>query len=178
MTDFRGSCVILLVAASMLTAPWWTAAAPYLPARGRPSDEALSLERVRSIRLEVDALPEPLTDAGANSHAYRELLRKELEDSHFVIGEGNDLPLLKSRVMIAEDDEHPDMMAIHHVIALRQKVLVDRLEKRLFVPTASISHVVLASHQDAVTKLNRLVRQNVRAFKSTVESATIVQKTP
>ncbi|MAE67578.1 MAG: hypothetical protein CMJ18_25250 [Phycisphaeraceae bacterium] len=163
----------LLLLASFVTASLRTTAAPVLPGGGpKVPDELLSLADVKAIRLDAGPLPRRLLGIGADTEAYRQVIRKALKESGFEISEDEDAPMLVSRVLVNEDPEHPGTIAIQHVIALRQRVVVDRLDRRLVVPTASVSIVTLASHDNAAAKLDSAVRRNLRTFQLMVNRAT------
>ncbi len=165
-------CLLLLVA-SILTGSWWAAADPILP-HAKLSDEEVSLAHIRRFRIDPLPMPKALTEIGFDDPVHKRVLKKELEAADFVIGQAEDMPLMISRVVVNQDENHPKMLAIWHVVALRQKVRLERLDRRLFVPTASVSNVVLASREDAVAKLKGLMRQNLRTLKRTVDHATNV----
>lgn len=172
MKKLGGRWMWILAAALLLAAPWWTLARPQLPDRGHLIDEARSLARAQDVRLKVIPLPEPLLKAGGNDDAHRALLEEELIEAQFMVDDNERLPMLVSRVVVNTDPDHPEMLAFYHILAVHQRVLVDRLGTRLFVPTASISNVQLATKQNAARKLEQLMRQNLRALSDTVSQAT------
>ncbi len=165
-------CLVVLVIVSMLAPAWWALAAPILPAQSSISDEVLSLSQIREVRLEVDPLPKELIDAGARDTSYTKLVHDVLEDAGFEIVDDETLPVLVNRVIIAKDADHPNTLAIHQVIAVRQSVLVDRLGRHLTVPTATISDVELSTRSRAAKTLEDVVGKNVRVLASAVEMAT------
>lgn len=164
--------MFLLTVGILLAVTWWSTAKSILPLRSEISDEELSLADISSVRLTVDPLPKTLANAWGSSRDYAKLTRRLITDADFTIADDDDLPELVSRVAIAESDGHPDTIAVDHVLALRQRVLVDRLARRLRVPTATISDVVLVAPRGVKASLEKLIRRNVHMLKLVVKEAT------
>lgn len=158
--------------ATLLATTWLSIAKPMLPRPAAMTDEALSLADISGFRLTVDPLPKAMTKAGVRDHRYAALITRLLADAEFEIEEEDHLPEVVSRVVVAESDDHPGAIAIFHVLALRQHVHLDRWERPLHVPTATISDVTLTSPRQANASLEYLVRQNVRVLKKIVQMAT------
>ncbi len=172
MKTLHGKRVWILAAALTLTAPLWTLARPELPDRGHVMDEARSLAHVEGVRLKLIPLPEVLVKAGARDAAHLALLEEELIAAELRVADDENLPMLVSHVVVNTDPAHPEMLAFYHIVALHQRVLVDRLDTHLVVPTASISNVELATKQNAVRRLAKLMRQNLGTLSATIAQAT------
>ena len=158
--------------ATLLATTWLLIAKPILPRPATMTDEELSLADISAFRLTIDPLPKSMTTAGVRDRRYAALMTRLLADADFEIEEEDHLPEVVSRVVVAESDDHPGTLAIFHVLALRQHVHLDRWERSLHVPTATISDIALTSPRKANAALEHLVRQNVRVLKKIVQKAS------
>lgn len=150
-------------------------AAPMLSRRQTSSSDVIrSLANIDRLRIAVDVVPE-FVGAGITIEEVERHLQRELEKSGIeIVGEGGaNVPTLLVRAYVVTDDQVPDGITFAYYLRLYQDVHVERLQKRLVVPTFRLMLLHL-EHRDAfadqaIKALDQIVDQFIAAVGSASE---------
>ncbi len=164
--------ILLLVHNLVIVAP--TLAAPILPARPDFSDENLSLGGVKRVRLQIHRISKSLQDVGISQRDLDEAFRDELKETGIRIVEDRDAPLAKLILFEVGDSDQPQAMGIGVILAVHQTVKLERLGRRLTIPTYTTTKVFITNEENAAARLEPVLRDVIRHFTRTVEQANRV----
>lgn len=126
----------------------WATAAPIGPRSEKLSDEILSLGGLKQIQLEVEQIPAPLNEAGLEQQTVDNLIQQSLKEGGFVIMKDEDVPRLLVRVQAVTNSDDPGGLGALVIVAVHQKVTVERLGTQLKVPTMTASYAGYTAKQD------------------------------
>ena len=136
--------LILLLAAPLL-------AAPYLLKPPKLPGELISLRGIREVQVAVDTLPEALKNHHFNRVAVGDLFSERLRSEGLELIDDDEAGAGVAQIVVqfftADDHDQPGAMALTLILALHQEVLVERLERRIVVPTSSMSFVRLTTRE-------------------------------
>jgi hypothetical protein len=172
MKRFHG---ILAVLTTAFCLSWWAAAGPIRPGQAKRydvSDEAMTMSGIERIQIQVAEIPTLLQELGIKKKRVRALLQSHLVASGIKVDEDPDLPRLSLLLVVGDDPTKPDDLAMTVIVAVHQKVLLERLNLRLTAPTVSLSKASLVSRRDASRKLGGEVLAVVDQLVRIIQIAT------
>ena len=153
---------------------WLVWAGPVLPKTAvalPPEVEAMSgLERFRAkggILLDMPA------EIPVDTKQLTELLRQRLTEHGVELGEDDeeDLPVLNLDLNFATDPDLPEAIGVTGVLTLYQEVSIERLGRKLVLPTASVVSVRLTTLDKADQTIDLLIQSAATTFANTLKLA-------
>lgn len=158
MVKLRFLSVILLTLMLGLFA--WSA--PLVPKRALPSDQVLSLSRLKKIRLQVGALPVELVNAGLTVEDIKTKWQQRLVDAGFEVTKETDAPTIELRTIT--DPRLPDAIAINPYLLLHQPVNITRIDRELMLPTYAHVLVGLEPKNNLLKPTQEVLDEMMKAF--------------
>ena len=162
--------VLLAFVAGFSLAVW---AGPVLPVPSNLPAEVQALQGLEQFRASTG----PLTGLPADSPVTREEilaeLKRGLRDSGLELGEDEErhLPKIAFDFMFAYDPAQPDAIGITGILALYQKVTIDRLGREIMLPTSTLVMSNLTTMDKVEDTIKRAIRSAAGAFAETVKMA-------
>ena len=126
--------------------------------------------------MQVLRVSKPLRDVGIGERDLDEAFRDELEETGIRIVEDRDAPLAKLILFEVEDSDQPQALGIGVILAVHQTVKLERLNRRLTIPTYTTTKVFITNEEDAAARLEPVLRDVIRHFTRTVEQANRVMQ--
>jgi hypothetical protein len=167
----RGTATTLILAAAAISM-----AAPFLATEKSMTGEDLSLARIDRLRLIVASVPDPIKKRGVNREELEGLSRRALAGAgiHVVDDWDESVPTLELLVLVADDEKAaPEAQAFCVYLTFKQRVLVERIDRKLDLPTWSTldmkvkaPHEVARSAREAIHKvMNHFVNMTTMATR-------------
>ena len=135
-------------------------------------DEARSLAGLKRVRLEVLPLPQLLRDAGVRPSRLGRILVGPLADSGVEVANDPELPRVAVKIFAATDAKQAAAVSIGVVVAVHQSVKVQRLDRQLRVPTASVTTVSLATRDTVRAVVEHELRAVADALQRIIRVTT------
>jgi hypothetical protein len=153
---------------------WVCLAAPILPHRGKVNDELLSLARLERLNVKFEDDHEILRKAGYSSSRTRSKLQKQLADAGIeVVDEATeDLPMLVVAILIEGHPRYNDLVSYTYCLALEQNAVIERIDRRLHVPTYVFVFGDIATRDELLADLNRVLEDAVVALVECISHGT------
>jgi len=131
----------LLIVLLLLVLP--AQAAPILPQKPKLPGELIILSGLNRLQVVIEALPEEISRGRFTRDTIGDVLKSRLRKDGFQVAEeaaeGRNIPRLVAQLFVATDADQPESVAMTLILALHQEVLLERLERRITVPTADHS---------------------------------------
>ncbi|MAE67462.1 MAG: hypothetical protein CMJ18_24645 [Phycisphaeraceae bacterium] len=161
-TLYGSVCACAATAATLVAV--WSHAGPMVPAPSPPPEEALSLREARQFRLEPILLTPILKDAGVESRRLEKLISRWLLREGIELGDDPALPFLAVTILTDTDPDQPGSVAVTIIMAAHQRVHVDRIDRSLTVPTATMGNIALTTTDRLSDAVDRELQQTIRTL--------------
>ncbi|MAE65031.1 MAG: hypothetical protein CMJ18_12240 [Phycisphaeraceae bacterium] len=117
-------------------------AAPIIPERAKLPEELVSMSELTQLTLELRLLPEELRSAGVREEEVRRQIKTMLADAgmEVVAADERQIPGLRVAIEAGLERDLPDIVSLAVFIDIVQKVRVERLDRSLLLPTATVTH--------------------------------------
>ena len=171
MKVWKSGVMALAAAVVGLAGGWWVSAGPVLPKPPKPSDEMISLAGIKQFRLNVQPVLGFSKDVKSITEFAEKVFREQAELAGFEIGQDSDLPSVTLTVIGNSDPDLPEALSLYVAISVYQPVYMDRLERKLVVPTATILKPELTTQGRLLDTLHDQVRFAVGMMKEFVKTA-------
>ena len=119
-------------------------AGPILSPQQKTAEMVASLHGLEQVQLLLMPVPEALLDAGVSEASLKKILRSRLIDAGFDLLTDEqaaeapaDIPQVEVHLVSITDQNIPDAVGFMAILSVTQPVMVERLERRLYVPTYS-----------------------------------------
>lgn len=112
-------------------------AAPILR-RPKVFDELRAFADIPRLQIEIDPLPQALTDVGLYSSMIRQHIEDTLQESNIHVTDDTSLPKLHVKSVTMSSERYPDAVGFILFLDLVQKIYIPRLDTDLLLPTATI----------------------------------------
>ena len=99
------------------------------------------------------------------------VFREQVEAAGFEVGRDLDLPQVSLTVIGNADPDQPDALSLYVAISVYQPVYVDRLQRKLVVPTATILKPELTTQGRLLDTLREQVAFTVSMMRNFVKTA-------
>ena len=162
--------LLLAFVAGFSLAVW---AGPVLPKSSNLPAEVQALSGLKRFRASTG----PLTGLPSEAPVTREIvlkeLRRNLEENGLELGEDDDsdLPMIAFDFMFAYDPAQPDAVGITGVLAMNQEVSIERLDRKITLPTSTLVLSNLTTMDKVEDTMKRSIRSAAGAFAETVRIA-------
>ncbi len=146
------------------------------PMRVKPMkvpDEALGLAGIDRLRLVVDTLPPELVDM---RRELEEMLREDIVHAGIELTTSRDAPRLQLQLQTSRSHAVPDGLAVGFVLVVYEPVRVERTDRRLILPSFSVSGVKQTTEDAAHEVVRKDVRLMIRFVMTLIEAATEVEQ--
>ncbi len=164
--------VSVAVAGACLFTGWFCTAAPVLPRTGRVSNEIISLANVQQIAVSVKHRSQVLKDQGYEPKLAKKHIQQMLIERSYEISQDPAAPTLSIVILTESDpDDHPGVIGFTYHVSLEQNVLIERLDRRLYVPTYALVHGSLTATATLKADVEALLPTVIDHFHSRVQSA-------
>ena len=154
-----------------LAGGWWVSAGPVLPKVPKPSDEMISLAGLKKFRLNAQPVIGFSKDVHSITEFAEKVFREQVEAAGFEVGRDLDLPQVSLTVIGNADPDQPDALSLYVAISVYQPVYVDRLQRKLVVPTATILKPELTTQGRLLDTLREQVAFTVSMMRNFVKTA-------
>ena len=171
MKVWKPGVIAVTVALVGLAGGWWASAGPVLPKPKKPSDEMISLAGLKKFRLNAQPVIGFAKDVQSITEFAEKAFREHAEDAGFEIGQDLDLLQVILTVIGNTDPDQPEALSLYVAISVYQPVYVDRLQRKLIVPTATILKPELTTQGRLLDTLDDQVRFTVGMMKNFIQTA-------
>ena len=174
MNPWRMAWRSLLVVLSVTLIGWVCLAAPILPEKGEVGDELLSLAQISRLNLAFEADHEILHEVGYSNSRARHRVEKQLAGARIeAVDEANkDLPTLVISILIEDDPRFKNLVSYTYCLTLEQDAMIERIDRRLRVPTYVFVFGDIATRAELLTALDRVLEKALVAVIDCVSHGT------
>ena len=168
--------IVLRIALSLIAVlipVWWCIAAPILPKSTLLPDDVLSLAGLTGVRIEVEQLPRVLEEQDITIEMIEDEIRRALKGANITVVDDTEGPKLAIMLGAATDQRVPDAMGLNIRVNLYQMVTVERLNRRLYVPTFTTVLVGLEDNDNVSEAVAGGVNWAISKFLRAVQSAAV-----
>jgi hypothetical protein len=162
-----------IVSAAVATlAAVWSHAGPLLPEQPSPPEEALSLSKVTQFQLDPILLSPLLKDAAVNARPLARKLRGQLRRQGIELADNPALPRLVLTILTDTDPDQPESVALTIIMAVHQRVRIDRINRSLSVPTATTGNTRLTTKRSLSSAVERGMQNAVGTLLDYIQWAS------
>ena len=160
----------VVIAALILVTP--LVAGPIFSKPKEIPDEVRCLADLKKFSVVVLPMPEEVAPY-VSTNRVKNQINSMLEQAGFEILEDDTaLPQCVVRVNAAIDPAQPNSLSVYAILAVRQKVLVHRIDQTLSIPTTSVHGVILTTRDRLKSELDKHMMSMVNLLVRTVRAAT------
>ena len=164
--------VTTAITGACLFTAWICTAAPVLPRTDRMSNEIISLANVQQIAVTVKYRSQTLKDQGYVPKLAKKHIQQMLIERGYEISQDPDAPTLSIVILTESDpDDHPGVISFTYHVSLEQNALIERLDRRLYVPTYALVHGSLTATATLKKDLEALLPTVIDHFHNRVQTA-------
>ena len=132
------------------------AAAPILPAASKLKGDVQSLAGIKRVRLQIDLDSAVLKLRDGAAEGLAKKFRNMLENAGLKFTETDiDAPLLRVAMQTQTAADVPGGVVVVYHVSLTQEVLIERIGKKVTLPTYSLIHATLVPDNRLVRELDR-----------------------
>ncbi len=133
--------------------------------------EAHSLAGLKQIRVQVDGNPILSKLVPYNTERAKTEIERMLMDADMDISQDKEVPTLRILIALSTNVKYPDMVGFTYQLSIEQNVLIERLKKRIHVPTYTLLYGTLTTEEDLLKELDRLLPTVMDYFIRRVRAA-------
>ena len=162
--------LLLAFVAGLSLAVW---AGPVLPRPSNLPSEIQALAGLKRFRTSTGPLHGLPSEVPLTREVILEELRRHLTENGLELGEDDDgaLPMIAFDVMFAYDPAQPGAVGITGVLAMNQEVSIERLGRKIVLPTSTLVLSNLTTLDKVEDTIKRAIRSAAGAFAETVRTA-------
>jgi hypothetical protein len=152
---------------------WLAWAGPILPKTVTLPPEVQAMAGLDRFRAGVGPLIGLPSEVPLTRKLLLEELRQRLMAEGLELGDDDDksLPLIALDLSFATDPDLPQVMSVTEVLSLHQKVTIERLDRQLLLPTATVVSARLTTLDKADQTTRLMIRSGVGVFANTLKLA-------
>ena len=152
---------------------WLVWAGPVLPGAQRLPAEVEAMTGLERFRVRTGMLIGKPSEVTVTKEKLTKELRQRLTEHGLELGtdEERRLPLVSLDINFATDPDLPDVLSVTAVISLYQEVTIDRLDRKLVLPTASVVAARLTTMGNAEEAVTLAMQSCASTFATTLRMA-------